>query len=231
MEIKITKFSLYQSKNRALKTLRGFELQINTFPISVQHEGEWLPLSHVWLTPRYMERKKCEHQSFYLGTVKGNPLPVPGIERGFNVLSKLLANWMHWLMSAVMGTEMRKCGASFRVEGGKMSRWRKKWEYREFQLAALCSKLWGRSCNRKLTIIRVIKSRRMRWVGHVARMGKRRGVYRVLVGKPERKKPLEDQGVDGKMILRWIFRKWDVGAWTGSSWPRIGTGGGHLWIW
>ena len=39
---------------------------------------------------------------------------------------------------------------------------------------------------------------------------------------------LEDPGVDGKIILRWIFGKWDVGAWTGSIWLRIGTGGGHL---
>ena len=39
-------------------------------------------------------------------------------------------------------------------------------------------------------IVRVIKSRRIRWVGHVARMGQRRGVYRVLVGKPEGKRPL-----------------------------------------
>jgi len=39
-------------------------------------------------------------------------------------------------------------------------------------------------------IVRVIKSRRMRWVGHVARMGEDRGMYRVLVGKPERKRPL-----------------------------------------
>jgi len=39
-------------------------------------------------------------------------------------------------------------------------------------------------------ILRVIKSRRMRWAGHVARMGEGRGVYTVLVGKPERKKPL-----------------------------------------
>ena len=38
--------------------------------------------------------------------------------------------------------------------------------------------------------MRVIKSRRMRWVGHVARMGEERGVYRVLVGKPEGKRPL-----------------------------------------
>ena len=39
---------------------------------------------------------------------------------------------------------------------------------------------------------------------------------------------LEDSGVDDRMILRWIFRKWDVGAWTGSIWLRIGTGGAHL---
>ena len=36
-----------------------------------------------------------------------------------------------------------------------------------------------------------------------------------------------DPGVDSRIILRWIFRKWD-GVWTGSSWLRIGTGGGHL---
>jgi hypothetical protein len=40
-----------------------------------------------------------------------------------------------------------------------------------------------------LNIVRVIKSRRMRWAGHVARRGKRRGVYRVLVGRPEGKRP------------------------------------------
>ena len=39
-------------------------------------------------------------------------------------------------------------------------------------------------------IVRVIKSRRMRWAGHVARTGERRGVYSVLVGKPEGKRPL-----------------------------------------
>ena len=48
--------------------------------------------------------------------------------------------------------------------------------------------------------VRVIKSRRLRWAGHVERIGKRRGVYRVLVGKPEAKNYLEDPGVDGKMI-------------------------------
>jgi len=46
-------------------------------------------------------------------------------------------------------------------------------------------------------IVRVIKLRRMRWVGHVAHMGERRGVYRVLVGKPENKRPI------GRPRLRW----------------------------
>jgi len=39
---------------------------------------------------------------------------------------------------------------------------------------------------------------------------------------------LGDPDVDGRIILRWIFRKWDVGVWAGSIWLRIGTGGGHL---
>jgi len=47
-------------------------------------------------------------------------------------------------------------------------------------------------------IVRVIKSRRMRWVGHVALMGEERGVYRVLMGKPERKRPL------GMSRRRWV---------------------------
>jgi len=39
---------------------------------------------------------------------------------------------------------------------------------------------------------------------------------------------LEDPGVDGRIILRWIFNKWDVEAWAGSNWLKIGTVGGHL---
>jgi len=66
-------------------------------------------------------------------------------------------------------------------------------------------------------------------VGHVARMGERRSVYRVLVRKPKRKKGhLRDPVVDGRIIIRWIFRKWGVGIGTGSIWLGIGTGGGHL---
>jgi len=48
------------------------------------------------------------------------------------------------------------------------------------------------------------------------------------VGKPEEKNHLGDPEVDGRIILRWIFRKLDVGIWTGSRWLRIGTGGGKL---
>jgi len=68
----------------------------------------------------------------------------------------------------------------------------------------------------------------MRWAGHVARIGERRGVYRVLVKKLRERDHLGDPGVDGGIILRWIFRNWDVRVWTGSSWLRIGTGDGHL---
>jgi hypothetical protein len=58
-------------------------------------------------------------------------------------------------------------------------------------------------------IIRVIKSRRMRWAGHVASMGEKKDAYRILVGKPEGRRPL------GRPRRRWedniklIFKKWD----------------------
>jgi hypothetical protein len=54
-------------------------------------------------------------------------------------------------------------------------------------------------------IIRQIKSRRMRWAGHVACMGEGRNVYRVLVGKPEEKDHFEDQKVDGRMDSKWTL--------------------------
>ena len=52
------------------------------------------------------------------------------------------------------------------------------------------------------SIVRVIKSRRMRWARHVARLGEMRGVYRVLVGKSEVRDQLGNPGVDGRIIIR-----------------------------
>jgi hypothetical protein len=77
---------------------------------------------------------------------------------------------------------------------------------------------WRRLHNKELyalysspNIIWVIKSRRLRWAGHVARMAERRGAYRALVGKPEGKNHLKDPGVDGKIILKWIFGRLNGG--------------------
>jgi hypothetical protein len=76
-------------------------------------------------------------------------------------------------------------------------------------------------------LVRVVKSRRMRWAEHVARMGEGRGVHRVLGGKPEGKRSL------GRPRRRWEKNiKMDLqevgGVETGWNWLRIGTGGGHL---
>jgi hypothetical protein len=77
--------------------------------------------------------------------------------------------------------------------------------------------------------MRVIKSRRMRWAGHVARMGEGRGAYSILVVIPEGRRPL------GRPRCRWEHNiKMDLqevglgGTWTGLIWLRIGTGGGLL---
>jgi len=76
-------------------------------------------------------------------------------------------------------------------------------------------------------IVRVVKSRRMRWAWHVARMGERRGVRRVLVGKPEGKRPLGRPRRRWEDNIKMDFREVG-GVETGWSWLRIGTDGGHL---
>ena len=77
-------------------------------------------------------------------------------------------------------------------------------------------------------IVRVIKSRRMRWAGHVARMGEGRGVYSVLVGKPEGKRPLGRPRRRWEDNIRMDLQEVGLGYETGLGWLRIGTGGGHL---
>ena len=91
---------------------------------------------------------------------------------------------------------------------------------------------WRKLHNEELTglysspnIVWVIKLRKMRWVGHVASMADRRGTYRILVGKPEGKRPF------GRPRCRWEdkinMHLQEVGweAWTGLIWLRIGAGG------
>jgi hypothetical protein len=55
--------------------------------------------------------------------------------------------------------------------------------------------------------------------------GERTGVYRVLVENLRERDHLGEPDVDGRIVLIWFFRKWDVVLWIGSSWLRIGTGG------
>jgi len=68
----------------------------------------------------------------------------------------------------------------------------------------------------------------MRWAGHVARIGRGEACKGFWWGNLGERNHWGDPGVDVRIILRLIFKKWDVGIWTGSSGLRIGTGGGHL---
>jgi hypothetical protein len=63
-------------------------------------------------------------------------------------------------------------------------------------------------------IIRVIKSRRMGWVGHVARIRRGEMLTRFWWGNLRDTKHLEDPGVGGRIILKWILTKWGGWAWT-----------------
>ena len=68
-------------------------------------------------------------------------------------------------------------------------------------------------------IVRVVKSRRMRWAGRVACIGEGRGVHRVIVGNLRDRDHWGDLDVDGRIILRWIFGKWE-------GWRLDGVGSG-----
>jgi hypothetical protein len=94
---------------------------------------------------------------------------------------------------------------------------------------------WRRLHNEELNdlysspnIIWVIKSRIMRWAGHVAHMGEGRGAYRILVGRPEGRRPLERPRRRWEDNIKMDLQGVGWGLWTGLIWLRIGTGGGIL---
>jgi hypothetical protein len=74
--------------------------------------------------------------------------------------------------------------------------------------------------------VRVVKSRRMRWAGHVARMGREEVCTGFWWGSLREGDHWGDPDIDGRIILKWIFRKWEGFVGTGWSGLRIGTSGG-----
>ena len=68
----------------------------------------------------------------------------------------------------------------------------------------------------------------MRWAGYVERMGEGRGIYRILVGKPVGKRKLGRPRRRWEDNIKMDFQEVGCGVWTGASWLRIGTDGGHL---
>jgi hypothetical protein len=77
-------------------------------------------------------------------------------------------------------------------------------------------------------IVRVIKSRRMRWTGHVARMGRGDVFIGFWLGGPKARDHWEDLGVGGRIILRWTLGRQGSMGRTGFVWLRIGSSGGLL---
>jgi hypothetical protein len=86
-------------------------------------------------------------------------------------------------------------------------------------------------------IVRVVKSKRVKWVGHVARMGEDRGVYRVLVGKPEEKRPLgkprrrwEDNIKMDLQKVGWVREDWMELAQDRDRWRALVSTVRHFWV-
>jgi hypothetical protein len=94
---------------------------------------------------------------------------------------------------------------------------------------------WRRLLNEELyalrfspNIILVIKLRRLKWVGHLACTGERRGAYWILVEKPEGRRRLGRARNKWEDIFKMDLREGELGTWTGSVWLRIGSGWGIL---
>jgi len=68
----------------------------------------------------------------------------------------------------------------------------------------------------------------MRWAGHVALMVRGEVYTGFWWGNLRESHHMENPGIDGRLILRWIIRKWEGGPWAELICLRIGTGGGHL---
>jgi hypothetical protein len=102
-----------------------------------------------------------------------------------------------------------------------------KWD----EVTGECRKLHNRELHNLYSstdIIRQIKSRRMRWAGHVVCMGEGRSLCRVLVRQPMKEDHLKDQGVEGRMGSKWTLGRLVGRVWSGFTSLRIGTVGGLL---
>jgi hypothetical protein len=77
-------------------------------------------------------------------------------------------------------------------------------------------------------VVVIVAVRRMRWAGHVAVMDVMRGLCRVLVGRPEGKRPLRRTRRRWEDNIEMDLQVVVFSLWIGSTWLRIGTGGGHL---
>jgi hypothetical protein len=69
-------------------------------------------------------------------------------------------------------------------------------------------------------IVQAIKSRKLRWAGHIAQVGRREACIGFWRGNLRERDHWGDPGVGGRILLGWIFRKFDVGEWTGLGWLR-----------
>jgi hypothetical protein len=121
----------------------------------------------------------------------------------YKTITYLLVLYWCQIRSLTLGEEHRLAVFENRVQ-------RRTFVWKRDEVTGGCRKLHNEEFHNlysSLNIIRMIKSRRMRWVGHVARMGTTGNAYRIFVGKPERKRPLgrpRRMWEDNKMVLREI---------------------------